>query len=48
VRQTFGKGAPTKRNVVVQTATTYESSLAWQRLRPEMVKLAIKHRLPWH
>jgi hypothetical protein len=47
VHQTFGKGAPTKRNVVVQTAITHESGLAWRRLRPEMIKLAIKRRLPW-
>ena len=47
VRQTFGQGAPTKRNVVVQTAITHESSLAWQRLRPEMIKVALKRRLPW-
>jgi hypothetical protein len=47
VHQTFGKGAPNRRNVVVQTAITYESSLAWQRLRPEMIKSAIKRRLPW-
>ncbi len=47
VRQTFGQGAPTRRNVVVQTAITYESGLAWRRLRPDMIKDALRRRLPW-
>jgi hypothetical protein len=47
VHQTFGKGTSRQRNVVIQTAITYESGLAWQRLRPEMIKAAIRRRLPW-
>jgi transglutaminase-like putative cysteine protease len=39
VRQTFGPAAA--------KSASYETGLAWQRLRPEMLKAAIKRRLPW-
>jgi transglutaminase-like putative cysteine protease len=32
---------------IVESRVTYQSNLAWRRLRPEMIKTAIKRRLPW-
>ncbi|MFC1975562.1 transglutaminaseTgpA domain-containing protein [Chloroflexota bacterium] len=41
VKQTFGKQTG-KKKVTVETVLAYETGLAWRRLRPEMIKTAIK------
>ena len=48
VRQIFGPAKPkTMAEALTRTKLTYESVLAWRRLRVEMIKTALKHRLPW-
>ncbi|MBN1993273.1 MAG: transglutaminase domain-containing protein [Anaerolineae bacterium] len=49
VHQTFSPAGAKNRDAAQPVAPTVsiESSLAWRRLRPEMIKLALKRRWPW-
>jgi transglutaminase-like putative cysteine protease len=54
VRQTFSPSGASKktastgdRSHSLAPPSTWQSSLAWRRLRPEMIKAAIRQRLPW-
>jgi transglutaminase-like putative cysteine protease len=54
VYQTFSPSGEQKKNVPagerrrsVVTTLTWQSSLAWRHLRPEMIKAIIRRRLPW-